>query len=121
MAKEDAPVRHVNALILKFIAYVVIFGVTMPVIGHLALPKSLVLAAVHTLLLWLADCLVLPRLGPTAALLGDFLILVVGSFLVLGAVGAVPGPIGLILSVFFGTLFETWFHSYLLRERVIVD
>lgn len=111
--------RHVNALILKLIAYVVLFGITIPVLGRLALPKSLILAAVHTLLLWLLDCLVLPRLGQTAALVGDFLILVIGSFLLLGAMGAVPRPIGLIVAVFLGTLFESWFHPYLMRERLL--
>jgi hypothetical protein len=120
MAKEDAPVRHhVCALILKLIAYAVIFGITMPVLGKLALPRSLVLAAVHTLLLWLLDCIVLPRLSQTAALLGDFLVLVIGSFLVLGAIGSVPRPVGLTLAVFLGTLFEAWFHPYLVRERVV--
>jgi hypothetical protein len=111
-AKEDAPVRHVNALILKLLAYALIFGITMPVLGRLVMPKSLILAAVQTLVLWLADWTLLPRFGRTAALVADFAILVVGSFLVLGSMSAVPRPIGLMLAVFLGTLFEAWFHPY---------
>lgn len=133
-AKEDAPVRHVNALLLKLMAYVMIFGTTMPVLGKLAPAKSLVLAAFHTLLLWLADCIILPRfaraqhspgtrnlhLPQTAALVGDFLLLLAGSFFVLGTMGAVPRATGLVLAVLLGTLFEAWFHSYLIRGRLMV-
>lgn len=105
--------RHVTALGLKLLAYLVIFGVTMPVFGLLAFPRSLILACVHTLLLWLADLTILPRFGNLAAAGGDFGILLVGSLLVLGAMGSVPRPGGLILAVAFGTLFELWFHGYL--------
>ncbi|MFZ5817283.1 MAG: DUF2512 family protein [Bacillota bacterium] len=112
--------RHVNALLLKLTAYLLIFGLTLPVLGRLALPRSLILAAIHTLLLWLADQIILPRFGRTAALVGDFLLLVVGSFLVLGAMGAVPRPLGLILAVLLGTGFEAWFHLYL-RQADLLD
>lgn len=111
--------RHTNALILKLLAYLLLFGITMPVLGRLALPKSLILAGIHTLLLWLADLIILPRFGSVAAAVGDFLVLVIGSFLVLGAMGSIPRPMGLILAVGLGTAFEVWYHYYLNRHRVL--
>jgi hypothetical protein len=118
-AKEDPPVRQATALGFKLAVYLVIFGVAMPVFGWTALPKSMILAAVHTLLLWLADLVVLPRFGNTVATVADFGVLVLGSFLVLGAMTALPNPVGLLIAVVAGTAFEWWFHGWLLSTAVI--
>lgn len=112
--------RQATALALKLVAYLVIFGVTMPIFGVPGFSRILVLAAVHTLLLWLADLVIEPRFGNTVATVGDFLILVFGSFIVLGAMGALPSPLGFTLAVALGTLFEFWFHRWL-REHAIID
>jgi hypothetical protein len=112
-------VRHAAALGLKLTAYAVIFGVTMPILGWLALPQSLILAAVHTLLLWFADLVILPRFGSGAALVSDAVQLVMGSFLVLGSMAAFPNPVGLALAVLLGVVFEWWFHRWLLATAVV--
>ncbi len=111
--------RHANALSLKLMAYLLIFGVTMPVFGRLSLSKALILALVQTLLLWLVDLLILNRFGRPVTLAMDALLLTVGSLLVLGALGAVPRFFSLLLSAGFGTLFEGWFHPHLIRERAV--
>jgi hypothetical protein len=112
-------VRQATVLSLKLAVYVLIFGVTMPVLGWLRLPQSMILAAVHTLLLWLADLIVLPRFGNAVATAGDMLVLVVGSFLVLGAMMALPNPMGLLAAVALGTLFEFGFHRWLVSHSVL--
>lgn len=111
--------RQATALGFKLMVYLVIFGVTMPTLGAMRLSQSVVLAAVHTLLLWLADLVVLPRLGNTAALIGDAMILVVGSFLVLSAMIAIPNPFGLVVAVLAGMAFEAWFHKWLLESAIV--
>lgn len=111
--------RHLTALCLKLTAYLLIFGFAMPVVGRMALPKSIILAAVHTLLLWLADLMILPRYGRTTALGSDLAVLTVGSFLVLRAIGATPRAPGLLLAIFLATLFEVWFHYHLSENRVL--
>jgi len=111
--------RHLTALCLKLSAYLLIFGFTMPVLGRLALPKSIILAAVHCLLLWLADLIILPRYGRTSALGSDLAVLTVGSFLVLRAIGAVPRASGLLLAIFLALLFEAWFHYHLTENRLL--
>lgn len=105
--------RQAVALGLKLAVYLVIFGVSMPVFGLMGVAQSMILAAVHTLLLWLADLTVLPRFGNAVATVADAMVLVVGSFLVLGAMRALPNPAGLALAVVLGTAFEVWFHSWL--------
>lgn len=111
--------RQATALGFKLAAYLVIFGMTMPVFGLLALPKSLILAAVHTLLLWLSDLVILPRFGTVIATVADFFTLVLGTALVLGAMTALPNPLGVTLSVAAGTVFEWWFHRWLIMTGVI--
>lgn len=111
--------RHATALGFKLVVYLVIFGVTMPVIGLMPLSQSLVLAAVHTLLLWFADLVVLPRFGNAVATLLDASTLILGSFLVLGAMAAVPNPLALPIAVALGTVFEWWFHRWLLASAVV--
>jgi hypothetical protein len=118
-AEVDAPVRQATALAFKLVAYLVIFGVTMPVWGLLAWPKSLILAVVHTLLLWLSDLTVLPRFGNAVATVGDVGVLTLGSFLVLGAMGAMPNPAGLLMAIVAGTAFEWWFHRWLQSTAII--
>lgn len=119
-AKEDAPVRHATALGFKLAVYLVIFGVTMPIYGLTALPRSMILAAFHTLLLWLADLVILPRFGNMVTTLADFAVLVLGSFLVLGAMLAVPRPMGLLMALLLSTAFEWWFHRWL-RSFTILE
>ncbi len=111
--------RHATALGLKLAAYLVIFGATMPLFGEMAFAQSLILAAVHTLLLWLADLVVLPRLGSKATLGMDALILLVGSALVLNALQAVPNPAGLGAAIALGIGFEWWFHRWLKAAAIV--
>lgn len=111
--------RQATALGFKLIAYLVIFGLTMPIFGLLALPQTIILAAVHTLLLWLADQFVLPRFGNMVALVGDVVILIVGSLFVISSFPALTQPLGFLLSVLLGTAFEWWFHRWLLSTAVI--
>jgi hypothetical protein len=118
-AKEDAPVRHATALGFKLAVYLVIFGVSMPIFGLTALPRSMILAAFHTLVLWLADLIVLPRFGNMVATLSDFALLVLGSFLVLGAMIAVPNPMGLLMAILLSTAFEWWFHRWLRAFAIV--
>lgn len=112
--------RHATALGFKLAVYLVIFGVSMPIFGLTALPRSMILAAFHTLLLWLADLVVLPRFGNMVTTLADFAVLVLGSFLVLGAMLAVPRPMGLLMAVLLSTAFEWWFHRWL-RSFAVLD
>ncbi|MDB4895266.1 MAG: hypothetical protein JWN15_1528 [Firmicutes bacterium] len=112
--------RHATALSVKLAVYLVIFGVSMPIFGLTALPRSMILAAFHTLVLWLADLIVLPRFGNMVATLTDFALLVLGSFLVLGAMMAVPNPMGLLMAILLSTAFEWWFHRWL-RSFAIVE
>jgi hypothetical protein len=112
-------VRQATALGLKLAAYLVIFGVSMPVFGFLALSQSMILAAVHTLLLWFGDLLILPRFGNQVATTVDAGTLVVGSFLVLSAMGAFPNFLGLALAILLGTGFEWWFHRWLFATAVV--
>lgn len=121
LVEEDAPVRHATALGLKLAAYLVIFGVTMPIFGLWSWPQSLILAAVHTLLLWFADLVILPRFGNLIATLGDIVTLILGTFLVLGAIGplTLPNPAALMVAVVAGTAFEWWFHNWLLASAIV--
>jgi len=118
-AKEDAPVRQAIALGLKLAVYLVVFGLTRPVWGALSLSQSMVLAAVHTLLLWFADMVILPRFGNLAATLGDIVTLFAGTALVTGAMGAVPNPLTVPLAVAAGGAFEWWFHRWLLSTATV--
>lgn len=118
-AKGDSFVRHATALGFKLAVYLVIFGVSMPVFSLLALPQSMVIAAVNTLLLWLSDLVVLPRFGPVVATAGDFLTMVMITPLVLGAMVAFPNPLGLAIAFAAATAFEWWFHSWLLSTGII--
>lgn len=121
--------RHLTALTLKLVAYLLIFGICLSLLGHMALPRALVLAGIQTLILWMADLLMLPwlnqplrpaspsarrwRPGETAALVADGLLLLLGSLLVLGAIGSVPRPLGVLAAVGLATAFEGWFHQQL--------
>jgi hypothetical protein len=118
-AKEVPPVRQATALGLKFLMYLVIFGVSMPVFGLMALPQSIILAAVHTLLLWFADLIILPRFGNTVATFGDAITLLLGSFFVLFGMMAVPRSLGLMIAVGAGTIFEWFFHKWLFTTGVL--
>lgn len=111
--------RHATALGFKLVAYLVIFGVTMLVFGLLFLPQSMILATVHTLLLWLSDLVILPRFGNMVATMADMATLILGSFLVLGSMPALPNPVGLALAVVVGTGFEWWFHRWLLSAAIV--
>lgn len=109
--------RQTNALGLKLIAYLAIFGVTMPFFGDLTLPQSLILAMVNTLVLWFADLLILPRLGMMAALIGDLITLLLLSLMTMGAMLAYPTPLGLTLALTLAGLFEWQFHRWLLMAE----
>lgn len=111
--------RQATALGLKLAVYLVIFGVTMPVIGLLPPTQSLILAAVHTLLLWLADLTILPRFGNQVALIVDGMTLILGSFLVLGGMAALPNPIGMLVAVPLALAFEWWFHRWLFANAIV--
>lgn len=111
--------RHAIALGLKLAVYLVIFGLTHPFMGARTLGLSMILAAVHTLLLWFADLLVLPRFGNLVAAAGDAMTLVVGTFLVAGAVGRLPNPATLPIAVVAGTAFELWFHRWLESAAIV--
>lgn len=113
--------RQATALGLKLAAYLVIFGVTMPIFGLWSWPQSLILAAVHTLLLWFADLLILPRFGNLIATLGDTMTLIFGTFLVLGAISplTLANPLALMVAVVAGTMFEWWFHQWLLNSAIV--
>lgn len=111
--------RQAIALGLKLAVYLFIFGVTQPFLGIRSLPLSMVLAAVHTLLLWFADLVVLPRFGNFIATMGDVVTLVVGTVLVAGAVSALPNPVTLPLAVTGGAVFEWWFHKWLLSTATV--
>lgn len=111
--------RHATALGLKLVAYLVIFGVTMPIFGLLALPQSMILAAVATLLLWFSDLVILPRFGNWMATVGDLGTLIVATPLILGSMAAFPNPLGVTLGITAATLFEWWFHRWLLASAVV--
>lgn len=111
--------RHATALGLKLAVYLVIFGVTMPIFGLLFLPQSMILAAVHTLVLWLADLVILPRFGTVVATIVDFMALVVLTPLVLGSMLAFPNPLGLTLAFALATSFEWWFHRWLVTAGIV--
>lgn len=112
--------RQATALGLKLAAYLVIFGVTMPILGQLPLAQSIILAAVHTLLLWLlGDLITLPRFGNLVATTADAGVLLLGSAFVLGTMQALPEPLGLMVAIGLGILFEWWFHRWLLRTSVL--
>ncbi|HYF90825.1 MAG TPA: DUF2512 family protein [Symbiobacteriaceae bacterium] len=111
--------RQAIALGLKLAVYLVVFGLTRPVWGALSLSQSMVLAAVHTLLLWFADMVILPRFGNLAATLGDIVTLFAGTALVTGAMGAVPNPLTVPLAVAAGGAFEWWFHRWLLSTATV--
>jgi|GEM_PF-3399915 len=111
--------RHVNALCLKLAAYILIFSFTLPAHGRLALPQSLMMAAVHTLLLWLVDLVALPRFGRVPVLGGDAALLLVGSLLMLRAMNAAPRLGGLLVAVPLALLFEVWFHHHLVENRLL--
>jgi hypothetical protein len=118
-AEEDAPVRQATALGLKLAAYLVIFGVTRPILGLMSLPQSMILAAVLTLLLWMADLVVLPRLGNLVATMGDCTVLFVVTLLVCGAMLAVPDFARVLVAVAAGTAFEWWFHRWLEATAIV--
>ena len=118
-AEEDAPVRQAIALGLKLAVYLVIFSVARPIWGALSLSQSMVLAAVHTLLLWFADLVILPRFGNLVAALGDVVTLFAGTALVAGAMGAVPNPATVPIAVAAGAAFEWWFHRWLLSTASV--
>lgn len=103
--------RHAVALGLKLAVYVVIFVLTRPMAGA-GLSQWMILAAVHTLLLWFADLLVLPRLGNLAALFADIVVLFVGTRLVAHTFATYPAE-SLIIAVLAGAAFECWFHNWL--------
>ncbi|MEW8979402.1 MAG: DUF2512 family protein [Symbiobacterium sp.] len=111
--------RHVNALCLKLAAYILIFAIALPAQGRMALAQSLIMAAVHTLVLWLADLMALPRLGRGALLGGDAAALLVGSLLMLRAMHAAPRIGGLLVAVALAVLFEAWFHYHLAENRLL--
>lgn len=111
--------RQVTALGLKFAAYLVIFGVTLPVIGLMGLTQSMTLAAVHTLLLWLADQTILPRFGNMVALIADTVTLILGTFLVVSGMAAFPNPLGIAAAIGLGIMFEWWFHRWLLANEIV--
>lgn len=136
LAKEGTRVRHLTALLLKLVAYLFIFGVSLSLLGRLPLPRALILAGVETLILWIADLAMLPwlnqplrpvsassrrwRPGETAALVTDGLLLLMGSLLVLGAIESVPRPLGVLAAVGLATAFEGWFHQQLKLSGVKV-
>ncbi len=105
--------RHATALGFKLAVYLVIFGITMPIFGLMALPQSVILAAVHTLLLWLSDLIILPRFGTVVATVLDFLALTLLTPVVVGAMHSFPNPLGMTLAIAAGTAFEWWFHRWL--------
>ncbi len=111
--------RHATALGLKLAAYLIIFSVTMPIFGLLALPQSMILAAVMTLLLWFADLLILPRFGTVIATVCDFMTMVIMTPLVLASMLAFPNPLGLTLSFALATSFEWWFHRWLASSSLM--
>lgn len=111
--------RQATALGFKLAAYLVIFGFTMPMWGLRSLPQSIVLAAVHTLMLWFADLVILPRFGNLVATLSDSMTLLLGSLLVMGAMGAFPKPGALVMAAALGTMFEWWFHRWLLASAIV--
>lgn len=112
--------RQTIALGLKLAAYLVIFGVTMPFLGQMPLAQSIILAAVHTLLLWLlGDLIILPRFGNLVATAADAGVLLLGSSFVLSTLQAMPQPLGLMVAIGLGILFEWWFHRWLLRTGAV--
>ncbi|MDF2626686.1 MAG: hypothetical protein K0R39_517 [Symbiobacteriaceae bacterium] len=110
--------RHAIALGLKLAVYLVIFVLTRPMVGT-GLPQWMILAAVHTLLLWFADLVVLPRLGNLVALFGDIVTLFVGTSLVAAAFWTYPSPSALLIAVVAGAAFEWWFHNWLLSTATV--
>jgi len=112
-------VRQATALGLKLVAYLVIFGVTMPIFGLLGLARSWILAAVQTLLLWFIDLVIVPRFGTVAATVVDGIALTLVTPLVLGAMLAFPNPLGITLAIALGTAFEWWFHRWLLSTGIV--
>lgn len=112
--------RQATALGFKLVVYLVIFGVTLPVIGPLMLPQSMILAAVLTLLLWLVDLVILPRFGNSVATVIDAGTLLIGSLFILFSMGAfLPNPLGVLVGALIGTAFEWWFHRWLLATALV--
>jgi hypothetical protein len=113
-------VSQARALLFKLAVYLVIFGIILPVIGGHPLSGALILALVHTLLLWLADQFLLPRLGTTVGLVSDGLILLVGTPVVLGLIHIVPELNAWILSTLVGMIFEWFFNRWLIDHDLVL-
>lgn len=112
--------RQATALALKLAAYLGIFLLLRPIQSTAELPHNILLAAVHTLLLWLADLVILPRFGSLIATLGDIAVLLVGTLLVARAIGGVDvSPQMHLLSVALGAAFEWWFHRWLASTAIV--
>jgi hypothetical protein len=112
-------VSAARALLLKTIVYAGIFGLIMPVLGDLKVPQAIVLALVHTLLLWLADQFLLRRLESMAGLAVDALILALGTPLVLGVMQSLPDFDSWILSTLIGLIFEWFFNRWLIDHDLV--
>ncbi|HYG58001.1 MAG TPA: DUF2512 family protein [Symbiobacteriaceae bacterium] len=111
--------RQATALALKLVAYLVIFTVTRPMDGFGGLARNMIAAAVLTLLLWFADLLILPRFGNLVATVADAGTLFVGTILVGNGMAAYIGFPALMMVVVAGTVFEWWYHGWLLSTAVV--
>lgn len=111
--------RQATALALKLAVYLAIFALVRPIFGPMGLSQSIILAAVHTLLLWLADLVILPRFGTLIATLGDIAVLFLGTLLVAGAMMAIVNPFAHLLTVALGAAFEWWYHRWLTSTAVV--
>lgn len=108
-----------RALLLKTVVYAGIFGLIMPVLGGLSVSQSIILALVHTLLLWLVDQFFLLRLDTTMGLVVDGLILALGTPIVLGVMSSVPPFNAWVLSTLIGMIFEWFFNRWLLDHDLV--
>jgi hypothetical protein len=108
-----------RALLMKTFVYSGIFGLIMPVLGGLSVPQAIVLALVHTLLLWLADQFLLLRLDTTGGLVVDALILALGTPLILGVMQTMPDLDAWILSTLIGLIFEWFFNRWLIDHDLV--
>lgn len=108
-----------RALLLKTLAFATIFGLIMPVLGGLSISQAIMLALVHSLLLWLVDQFFLLRLDTTLGLVVDGLLLAIGTPVILGVMSTVPPFNAWVLSTLIGMLFEWFFNRFLLDHDLV--
>jgi len=112
--------KHVWAIILKFIMVAVISAVILPFFGQISLTDTLIIAAVVTVITYvLWDLLLLPRYGNWVTTIADG---IVDAILIALAPLVLPITVniyGIILTAVVLAVGEWFFHRYLAMGEVV--